>query len=389
MSALNSSFAYHRQFDAKKAFQIERRPRMLKDFLIDDSNSCSSNGFKSFPRKASHCTVRNLLECDGGERGSNSNKKSTFLRSRSTAAATTISAFQKASEIVINAVKSPSFLQRSLKRRFWRRNSTEERGMTVTVIRVKDIVRMRSFRDVIEEKSAPSDSTGSITTTATTSSNGSSWCGSDFTADYVQSWSGNSEEYSGANAVKVGEKYLPGVGDGNANTTTRTTMSIDAGELRCEEKEQHSPVSVLDCPFTEDAEPFSFFIRDEEEEEAEEKAMQLLDQVKAAGSVEFSKANLNDDLLLEFFRDELMKISRGNQTVDKEVDAEILKIAEAWLKGEFEWGVETEKEACIRDMERGGRWRKFEEEEEEMALELEVLVFEILEDELLGDLFVN
>lgn len=100
--------------------------------------------------------------------------------------------------------------------------------MTVTVIRVKDIVRMRSFRDVMEEKSAPSDSTGSITTTATTSSNGSSWCGSDFTADYVQSGSGNSEEYSGANAVKVGEKYLPGVGDGNANTTTRTTMSIDA-----------------------------------------------------------------------------------------------------------------------------------------------------------------
>ena len=228
MSALNSSFAYTDNSMQRRHFQIERRPRMLKDFLIDDSNSCSSNGFKSFPRKASHCTVRNLLECDGGERGSNSNNKSTFLRSRSTAAATTISAFQKASEIVINAVKSPSFLQRSLKRRFWRRNSTEERGMKVTVIRVKDIVRMRSFRDVIEEKSAPSDSTGSITTTATTSSNGSSWCGSDFTADYVQSWSGNSEEYSGANAVKVGEKYLPGVGDGNANTTTRTTMSIDA-----------------------------------------------------------------------------------------------------------------------------------------------------------------
>ena len=45
------------------------------------------------------------------------------------------------------------------------------------------------------------------------------------------------------------------------------------------------------------------------------------------------------------------------------MDAEISTIAEAWLNGEFEWGVETEKGAFIRDMERGGRWRKFEEEE--------------------------
>ena len=163
-------------------FQIERRPRTLKDFLVDDSNSCSSSGFKTFP----HFTVRNILERDGGVGESNSNNRSTFLRSRSkAAAATTISAFQKASEIVINAVKSPSFFQRSLKRRFWRRNSTEERGMTVTVIRVKDIVRMRSLRDVIEENPPPSDSTDSIITTATTNSSCSSWCDSDFTADRV------------------------------------------------------------------------------------------------------------------------------------------------------------------------------------------------------------
>lgn len=143
---------------------------------------------------------------------------------------------------------------------------------------------------------------------------------------------------------------------------------------------------MLDFPFTEDAEPL-FFVG-EEEQEAEERAMQLLDQIKATGLVQFSD-NLNDDLLLDFCKDELIKIIRRNQTVDKEVDARILTIAEAWLSGEFGWGVETEKEACIGDMERGGRWRRFEDEEEEMALLLEAFLFEILVDEVLCDLYVN
>lgn len=233
MSANNSPFSCMDNTMQRRQFQIKRRPRLLRDFLTDDWNSCSSSGFKSFPRKRSHCTVRSILERDGGETDSNSNNKSTFLRSRSTA--TTRSVFQKASEIVIKAVRSPSL---SLKRRFWRRNSTEEeeeQEMTVTVIRVKDIVRMRSFRDVINEKSPPSDSTGSITTTATTSSNGSSWCESDFTADCAQSWNRNSGEFSDDYAVKTREKYLISVGDGDADTTTsndamgskvRTTFSV-------------------------------------------------------------------------------------------------------------------------------------------------------------------
>ena len=117
--------------------------------------------------------------------------------------------------------------------------------------------------------------------------------------------------------------------------------------------------------------------------------MQLLDRVKETSSVQFIETNLNEDLLLEFLKDELIKVSRRNQTVDKEVDAEISTVAEAWLNGEFEWGVETEKGAFIIDMERGGRWRKFEEEEEEMALHLEVFLFEILVDELLGDFYAK
>ncbi|GLT34771.1 hypothetical protein SLA2020_092680 [Shorea laevis] len=30
---------------------LEQRPRLLKDFFLDDSNSSFSSGFKSFPRR--------------------------------------------------------------------------------------------------------------------------------------------------------------------------------------------------------------------------------------------------------------------------------------------------------------------------------------------------
>lgn len=155
-------------------------------------------------------------------------------------------------------------------------------------------------------------------------------------------------------------------------------------ELRREEKEQQSPVSVLDSPFPENAEPFSFSIG-EEDEDAEERAVQLLDQVKATRRVESSNANV-DDVLLDFFKHHgSMKTSRRDQTAN----GEILKTAESWLNGEVEWCNETENEACIRDMERGGRWINFQEEEEEMTSDLGALVLEILVDELLDDLSLN
>lgn len=104
--------------------------------------------------------------------------------------------------------------------------------MTVTVLRVKDVVRTRSSRDVIDEimREKLSDSTEPSNAIATTGNNGSSWCGGHLIVDYVESWNGISDERSGEDAVKVVENFLPGVGDGKTktNTTRSTTISDDA-----------------------------------------------------------------------------------------------------------------------------------------------------------------
>ncbi|GLT54969.1 hypothetical protein SLA2020_281270 [Shorea laevis] len=55
----------------RKPVMIQRRRLMLKDYLRDDFlSSCSSNGFKSFPRRQCCTTVRFLLELDLKARGS-------------------------------------------------------------------------------------------------------------------------------------------------------------------------------------------------------------------------------------------------------------------------------------------------------------------------------
>ena len=203
------------------------RPRMLKDFLNDTSNSCTSTGFKSLPRQP----------CNPNAQVFTNNTNTKLLRCQSKAASTAISALQA----MINAVKnfplknSPSILPRSLSRRLSRKKPSE---VKITV-RVKDILRWTSFRDLVEEKSQPLDFNSSpnrcTTTTITTgstnttcSSNSSSWCESDFTSEYLPSWGRNSQD-NVVNEVEVGKKYLPRVGEDCLKTTTGTETYADVG----------------------------------------------------------------------------------------------------------------------------------------------------------------
>ncbi|XP_042480649.1 uncharacterized protein LOC122061453 [Macadamia integrifolia] len=291
----------------RKPFPIERRPQMLKDFLMDDMSSCSSNGFRSFPRHACCESVRNLVEMDLKARDSHLSRK--LLRSRSKAASKTISAFHKASEVVINVVKHlpfssikapsqpknqtkqgifPRSLSRRLRRSFWKkRDIVENYNIKEIKVRVmiKDILRWKSFRDLIEEKqqqqpldfspsplhissiaaAADVDAT-TITTSSsisTINSKNNSWSGSDFTSEYLQS-SGGSSDYSGENEDDQEgkecsvEKKMTSNGVHNAiheDSMETTTNSVDPkkqGECPYEGKEQFSPVSVLEFPEEED-----------------------------------------------------------------------------------------------------------------------------------------
>lgn len=253
MSSSITSSCSNTNSKQRKHFPIERRPRTLKDFLTDiDSNSCSSSGFRSFPRRVQDSSIRNLIQNDlnmANNASSSSNNTKRLLSSRSkTAASSTISAFQAiintVKSIQFNVVKSPSILTRSLSRKLSRKNSNKsenkESDIKITV-RVKDIIRWKSFRELIEEKPQPSDlaaspdyhctaattTTGSMNSTPC-SSNGSSWCDSDFTSEYLPSSSGNSEGYS-VHDVELGNKFLPCVGRNSTKATTGAAVNTAVG----------------------------------------------------------------------------------------------------------------------------------------------------------------
>ncbi|KAL7001535.1 hypothetical protein U1Q18_002688 [Sarracenia purpurea var. burkii] len=83
---------------------------MLKDNLLDDLSSCSTNGFRSYPRHQCCMTIRFLLDVEIDSKSRDSNrKKISFLKINSRTASATKTAFQRASKALIHAVKRLQF----------------------------------------------------------------------------------------------------------------------------------------------------------------------------------------------------------------------------------------------------------------------------------------
>lgn len=186
---------------------LERRPKLLKEFLLQD-DPYSSNDFGSYPNKYIHGST--IIR-------SNKGSSHQLLRSRSSRAATaTISAINKVISIVkflpFTSVKSPSIFPRNISRKLSRKNNYKKSqkhnvDQDVSVkVKVKDILRWKSFRDLAEEKSTPLDSSYSpyrygtitaMTTTTITTGKRTSWCDSDSTAEDLPSWWGENGELLG------------------------------------------------------------------------------------------------------------------------------------------------------------------------------------------------
>lgn len=134
------------------------KPLMLRDYLLDDLSSCSSNGFKSFPRRlhqtpsSSSSTVRRLLDAEIKRSGlihhHHRKPRLTGRRNRTTCGTAISHAVHKASTAFLNAVKflpfpstvkgdgnsdnkggvfSRSFSKRLLSRSFWRKPLSQSR----------------------------------------------------------------------------------------------------------------------------------------------------------------------------------------------------------------------------------------------------------------------
>ncbi|CAN0841496.1 hypothetical protein LINGRAHAP2_LOCUS3312 [Linum grandiflorum] len=261
-------------------------PLLLRDFLMEDFSSCSSNGFKSFPRRRQCCPTTPRLTLPPIDRRSKSKSKSKpNHRSNSST-----KIFRKASKAVIRAVKSLplrssgavgagggsrkkqlNLLPRSLSRKllmkslFWRREEIIHDAVVVVAGDVAGAVtaaagvpvtgRWRSFREFLEEQvddhiPPPRDQAfhdGKIATLASTvaagristssdstrSKSGSkNWSESEFTAD---SGGGSEGSNEGGKNDLPSSSSADGVSGGSAAVTagdevsTAETAKLHAG----------------------------------------------------------------------------------------------------------------------------------------------------------------
>ncbi|XP_023521503.1 uncharacterized protein LOC111785327, partial [Cucurbita pepo subsp. pepo] len=192
----------------------------LKDFLLqDDFSSCSSNGFRSFPR--SQCcttTVRFLLNNDFKRTDSSVTKSLPPPTASTRIALPAVSTLQKASNAVVRAFKQFP-LRRSISRKlilisFWKKSNVVD----------SNAKRWKSFREFLDEKEPPSSSSdhdhadsadSSVIAVAARNSicscsNSISWTESEFTSEMIpSSSSGNFDSCSEIDAAKD-EKDSPG-----------------------------------------------------------------------------------------------------------------------------------------------------------------------------------
>lgn len=261
-------------------------------------------------------------------------------------------------------------------------------------------MRWRSFGDLEEDQRQPLDV--SSASSSWSSSEGSSWSDSDFS-----SYDGNFVECS-RNDVVEEKRFSPLVGADSVHATTGNSVGTKRDlSLRRQEEEQRSPVSVLQieqhelCPFdqslvnvqreTQKCTQIIQRINDlttfdegnddigeyEEPDRTEKMAWKLLHFAKSSGSFQGSEANYLNKLLLDFFKYEAKK--RRIDQEDNEFECEIMRRAQDWLNGSFGDDLEnSDKNACIRDMDKRERWNNFEEQKVELASGIESAILDNL-----------
>ena len=236
-SSSGKPLSKHSQMQTTKTKHLPKPSLLLKDYLMrDDLSSCSSNGFKSFPRRQCCSTVGLILvEKDlKFQQRNRRSRRNTLPRppqpsSSSSCSSSKVSVLQRASEAVINAIKSiplsshksgktkkavagsilsRSFSRKLLSRSYWRKAAKEEEGEgTQRWMRT-------SFRELLlqeRDKTASSLNEDSVFITApsssTTSSSGcgsnNSWGESEYT---FSSSAASSSESSAENDVAEGTK---------------------------------------------------------------------------------------------------------------------------------------------------------------------------------------
>ncbi|KAK3224701.1 hypothetical protein Dsin_004563 [Dipteronia sinensis] len=354
----------------------------------------------------------------------------TEVRSKATAS-TTMSALQRASEAVLNAVKLLPFpsVQRRAKKALLPRSFSRE------------FLGEQQQQQPSDQNNLQFDPTNRVSISKSNSNN--SWNESDFTLTTLRSSSGNNSETSSENDAVDSQKHEYT----QSSVSNKVGVSVGEESINCseenikdwrneKEKEQCSPVSVLDCPFEDDEtditspfhqrlarmegakqqlmqklrrfesltrlEPVDLEkriassesdnddsietpIQSNKENETEKTAEELLKQMKSTTSSNNILLSKADNLLSDFFR-EMIEENQNS-------DSYMLKAAGDWIEGKSDqmfvgWEVEGGRKAYLRDMETNNvRWENVDEEKQEFGLALESEVLTCLVNELVIDLF--
>ncbi|KAK7390045.1 hypothetical protein VNO78_25343 [Psophocarpus tetragonolobus] len=391
---------------------MERRPRMLKEFLSENLNSCSSSGFKSLPRKPNNNSMHSLIEMELKSTPSPFQTLMNTIRS--------ISRFtsMKNPPSVLSLPRSLSRkLSSSTRRRRRRRGSQVCSDISIRTVKIKDIIRWKSFRDIVEPSLPPPPPPLDFMMGPTTwsSTSGSSWSESDFlTSSWEEAQNDNVEagkrfsfspllvgkgsgttdvltcqeaQQSPVSVLQVGEDEFSPFDQSLANLQRKKQKFIQTVQ-KLESLAKFDLASLDQCLSLDDNSGYDEENEDdddnniEEQDWIEEKAKQLLHCVKARGSALDCRDHLElDALLLDFFREELSG-SRKQYKNDEEL--EILRIAEDWINGSFTFDAGlVNKGAYIKDMDRRDQWSRFEDEQEELAFEIETAILHSLLADLL------
>ncbi|XP_038880771.1 uncharacterized protein LOC120072365 [Benincasa hispida] len=329
-------------------FPLDRQgsTRMLKDFLQEtNANGITSSKFKpaSFKALAIHAVVAAV-------------KRISFP-----------------------SMKSPKIFPRSLSRRLLRKTERNEREIGGDfVVKIKDIIRWKSFRDLVDETAAapsldfadsPDRYTAAATTTTTTTTTGSyssSWCESDFMAEDLPSPSWRDWSEDGGDGA-VGKMHFPCVGEDSMETTVAFAendkkVNINALSRRDDNKEQN----VLD-------KSTKWVLEDVEE------------AISLPKNGRLTQSYGMDRLLLEFIRRELAYVRDDDERVRN--DDKIRRKKGKEEEDGQDWFLSHKgKETYMREMEREGKWEVFGVEEKiELGLQFEGEILGCLVDEILLD----
>ncbi|KAI7744662.1 hypothetical protein M8C21_029112 [Ambrosia artemisiifolia] len=366
-------------------------------------SSCSSNGFKSYPRRQCCTTVRFLMETD--LKGNPTRFPSKRLR-RSLADSKLTpkqpSMMQKASDVMIKALKrlqfagvgvsTPakllprSFSRKLLKHGFWKKNdyhnNNEVKRLTTfgdlikleEVATLSSVVNTTTSQDVLLEKEKTNGNRVGVTTVTAIVNNYS-----DANED-AKKWQVNQDEQFSPVSVMD----FPSDNDvdeedevssmspckhlnvkGTKISTHKTRVSDRIPQLEPVKLEDRIAQSVLESSTT----PFLDFAQ--EENQIDKKAMALLLLLKSTvPSHPLLKYDAVESLLLDF----LIESTREENVSDYDM----LQRAKNWMDGQeqedisINWQCENNRQTYLREIEKGVKWSNYDHQGEKVNVGLEV-----------------